>query len=102
MLTLNKHCAPGLSFSFLLVLATLACTRPAEPTVKRIKAGQEYAGFLKDYSKLAPNPELDGNVRTFSQADAQNSLRNYIAVVVDPVEVYLASDADHTKLPEKT
>ena len=102
MLTLNKHLGRGLSSSILLVLVTAACTKPAEPTVRKIKSGQEYAGFLKDYSKLAPNPELDGDVKTFAQAGAQNSLRNYIAVVVDPVEVYLASDADDRKLPEKT
>src|SRR3954447_7333851 len=104
MLTLKKHLARGFSSGILLVvLVTAGCTKPAEqPTVKKIKAGQEYAGFLKDYSKLAPNPNLDGNVKTFSQPDAQNNLRNYIAVIVDPVEVYLASDTDGTKLPEKT
>jgi hypothetical protein len=105
MLTSKKISARSFRYSFgvLLALVTAACTRPpAEPVVKKIRAGQEYAGFLKDYSKLAPNPELDGNVKTFAQADAHKNLRNYIAVIVDPVEVYLASDADDTKLPEKT
>jgi hypothetical protein len=103
MLTLNRHLARGFTSGILLVLVTAACTRPAaESRVKKIKAGQEYAGFLKDYSRLAPNPNLDGNVKTFSQANAQNSLRNYIAVIVDPVEVYLASNADDANLPEKT
>src|ERR671913_1143330 len=102
MLTLNKHSATGFTSGILLVLVTAACTRPAEPTVKKVKAGEEYAGFLKDYSRLAANPDLDGSVKTFSQANAQNSLRNYIAVIVDPVEVYLASNADQTKLPDKT
>jgi hypothetical protein len=102
MLTLHKHLAKGFASGLVLFLVTVSCSRPLEPRVKKIKAGQEYAGFLKDYSKLAPNPELDGNVKTFSQPDAQNSLRNYIAVIVDPVEVYLASDVDDTKLPEKT
>jgi hypothetical protein len=102
MLTLDKHIARGFTSGILLVLVTVSCTRPSEPSVKKIKAGQEYAGFLKDYSKLAVNPDLDGNVKTFSQPNAQNSLRNYIAVIVDPVEVYLASNADDTKLPEKT
>src|SRR5688572_3038379 len=102
MLTLNKHLVGGFTSAILLVLVTAACTRPAEPTVKKIKAGQEYAGLLKDYSRLAVNPDLDGNVTTLSQANAQNNLRNYIAVIVDPVEVYLASNADDTKLPEKT
>jgi len=100
----NKHFAKGVSFSLiaLLVVVTAACSRPSDPSVKKIKAGQEYAGFLKDYSKLAPNPGLDGNVKTFSNPDADKNVRNYIAVIVDPVEVYLASDADDTKLPERT
>src|SRR5215218_10053028 len=102
MLTSNKYVASGFTSGILLVLVTAACTRPAEPTVKKMKAGQEYAGFLKDYSRLAPNPALDGDVKTFSQPNAHNNLRNYIAVIVDPVDVYLASNADDAKLPEKT
>jgi hypothetical protein len=86
-----------------LMLMTAACSRSAQPSgVKKIKAGQEYAGFLKDYSKLAPNPAVDGDVKTYAQTDAQKNLRNYIAVIVDPVEIYLASNADDSKLPEKT
>jgi Protein of unknown function (DUF3313) len=86
-----------------LMLTTAACSRVAPPSgVKTMKAGQEYAGFLKDYSKLAPNPAVDGDVKTYAQTDAQKNLRSYIAVIVDPVEIYLASDADGSKLPEKT
>ena len=36
------------------------------------------------------------------QTDAQKNMHQYVAVIVDPVEVYLASDADEAKLPEKT
>ena len=86
-----------------LMLTTTACSRVAPPSgVKKMQAGQQYAGFLKDYSKLAPNPGIDGDVKTYAQTDAQKNLRNYIAVIVDPVEIYLASDADGSKLPEKT
>jgi hypothetical protein len=86
----------------LLALLTAACTKPTAPGVKKMPANQEYSGFLKDYSKLAPNPELEGNVKTFVSTDAQKNLHKYVAVIVDPVEVYLASDADDTKIPEKT
>ena len=101
---INMHSgtAFGLCIGVLFALCTAACTRPAEPSVKRIKAGQEYAGFLKDYARLAPNPAIDGNVKTFTQTDAAKNLHNYIAVIVDPVEIYLASDADGSRLPEKT
>ena len=69
--------------------------------VHKMPAGKEYSGFLKDYSTLKPNPNLDGNALTFVRTDAQNNLHRYIAVIVDPVQVYLASDADESKLPDK-
>jgi hypothetical protein len=91
-----------LGVALLLALLTTACTRPSETGVKKITAGQEYAGFLKDYSKLTTNPNLEGDVKTYAKADAQKNLHRYIAIIVDPVEIYLASDADDTRIPEKT
>jgi hypothetical protein len=64
-------------------------------------AGKEYSGFLSDYSKLKPNPNLDGNARTFARDEEQKNLHRYIAVIVDPVQVYLASDADDSALPKQ-
>jgi hypothetical protein len=91
----------------LLVLAA-GCTRTPEPEAsagagaKRIPAGQQFAGFLKDYANLKPSPRLEGEALTFGRADAQKTLRSYLAIMVDPVETYLASDADEAKLPEKS
>jgi hypothetical protein len=104
MSTRNTFSTRALSLSLIVLLAllTAACTKPTTPGVKKLPANQEYSGFLKDYSKLAPNPELEGNVKTFVNTDAQKNLHKYVAVIVDPVEVYLASDADGTKIPEKT
>jgi hypothetical protein len=53
------------SLTALLALFAAACTKPAPAGVKKMPANQEYSGFLKDYSKLAPNPDLDGAVKTF-------------------------------------
>jgi hypothetical protein len=39
--------------------------------------------------------------QTFAKTDAQKNLHRYIAVIVDPVQVYLASDADESKMPDK-
>ena len=104
MSTRNTFSTRALSLSLIVLLAllTAACTKPTTSGVKKMPANQEYSGFLKDYSKLAPNPELEGNVKTFVNTDAQKNLHKYVAVIVDPVEVYLASDADDTKIPEKT
>jgi hypothetical protein len=94
--------ALSLCFIVLLALLTVACTKPATPGVKKMPANQEYSGFLKDYSKLAPNPGLEGAVKTYVNTDARKNLHKYVAVIIDPVEVYLASDADDSKIPEKT
>ncbi|HEY6988759.1 MAG TPA: DUF3313 family protein, partial [Bryobacteraceae bacterium] len=73
-----------------------------QPVVlKKMPAGQEFSGFLKDYSKLKPNSNLGNNALTFASTDAQKNLHKYIAVIVDPVQVYLASDAEESKLPDK-
>ena len=69
--------------------------------LRKMPAGKEISGFLKDYSKLQPNPNLEGNALTFVRPDEKKNLHKYIAMIVDPVQVYLASDADESKLPEK-
>ena len=84
---------------------TLGCsqaTKPTavEPAVKRIAAGQQFSGFLKDYSALKPNPNLEGDALTYVSTDAQKNLRSYFAIVVDPIEVYVATDADEGKISE--
>lgn len=94
--------ALGLFLVGLLALLTSACARPDTPRVKKMPANQEYSGFLKDYSKLAPNPDLEGAVKTFVNKDPQKNVHKYVAIIVDPVEIYLASDADDAKIPEKT
>jgi len=72
------------------------CSPAAEtkPGVKQIAAGQKFSGFLKDYDALTPNPNLDGEALTFAAKDAKQNLRSYFAIIVDPVEVYVATDAD--------
>jgi hypothetical protein len=69
--------------------------------LRKMPAGKEFSGFLKNYSNLKPNPSLDRNALTFVRPDDKKNLHKYIAMIVDPVEVYLASDADESKLPDK-
>jgi hypothetical protein len=88
-----------------LVVMTMGCSQSTKPTaepkvaVKKIPAGQEFSGFLKDYSTLKPNPNIE-NVLTYVSADAQKNLRSYLAIVVDPIEVYVATDVDEGKISE--
>ncbi len=69
--------------------------------LRQMPAGKNFSGFLKDYSNLKPNPDLGKNALTFAKPDERRNLHRYIAIIVDPVQVYLASDADRSKLPEK-
>jgi hypothetical protein len=74
-----------------------------EPSIqlRKMPAGQKFSGFLKDYSNLKPNASVGGNALSFAKSDARKNLHKYIAVIVEPVQVYLASDADQSKLPDK-
>jgi Protein of unknown function (DUF3313) len=86
------------------IAMTMGCSPAAEtkPGVKKIPAGQEFSGFLKDYASLKPNPNLEGNALTFAAADAKQNLRSYFAIIVDPVEVYVATDADASKVSDES
>jgi hypothetical protein len=66
--------------------------------VHQIAAGKEFAGFLKDYSHLKPNPNVEGNALAYVRGDALKNLHKYIAVIVEPVQVYVATDADMSKI----
>lgn len=88
-----------------LVAMMMGCSQPTKPgaepkpAVKKIPAGQEFSGFLKDYSALKPHPEIE-NALTYVRADALKNLRSYLAIVVDPIEVYVATDVDEGKVSE--
>src|SRR4051812_24727492 len=69
--------------------------------LRKMPAGQEFSGFLKNYSNLKPNATFDRKALTFAKTDVRKNLHKYIAVIVEPVQVYLASDADESKLPDK-
>jgi hypothetical protein len=88
-----------------LALATFRCSSlqvPArsETAVKKIPANQAFAGFLKDYRSLKPNPRVEGDALSFAATDAKQNLRSYFAIIVDPVEVYIATDADVSNVSE--
>jgi hypothetical protein len=88
-----------------LVVMAIACSQPAPPpavsksAVKKIPAGQEFSGFLKDYTVLQPSPKVE-NALTYVSTDALKNLRSYFAIVVDPIEVYVSTDVDEGKVSE--
>ena len=88
------------SVALLLVLAVACAEAPSTSGVKKMPPGEEFSGFLGDYSALKPNPEMEGAMLTYLNPDAMKSLRRYIACIVDPVEIYVATDADESSIPE--
>jgi hypothetical protein len=89
----------GCAVSLALVMA-MGCSRQSQPTVKQMAPGKQFSGFLSSYEKLTPNPKFDGTL-SYANADVQKNLHKYFAVIVDPVEVYLATGADASKLPDR-
>ena len=83
------------------LIAASACSTAPKSTLKRMPEGQQYSGFLKDYASLKPNPQLDAEALTFVNTDAALNLRRYVAVIVDPVEVYVSTRADESMVPER-
>jgi hypothetical protein len=76
------------------LLSAAGCSSATTSGIKKVQPGNESAGFLKDYSKLQPNAKLGGEIQTYVNADQAKHLKRYVAVKVDPVEVYLASNAE--------
>ena len=100
---LLKTVACSLAVVFLAM--TLGCSQAAKPTagtkpgLNKIPAGQEFSGFLKDYSALKPSPNFE-DALTYVSTDALKNLRSYFAIVVDPIEVYISTDVDEGKVSE--
>lgn len=82
--------------ALLLLIATVGCAPAPKTTAEGIKkaASKEQSGFMKDYSKLKPNPKMDETIVTYVNEDLKKNLHGYIAMIVDPTELYVASDAD--------
>jgi len=93
-----RFCVPAV---VALIIGLSACSRPPSAAgVKRMPAGQEFAGFLSDYSKLKPNANFE-NTLSYVRDDPAKNVHKYIAVIVDPVAVYMATNADPNDIPDR-
>jgi len=90
----------GCSIPVLLLFAGCA-QKPAEPAgLKKLPAGAQFAGFLSDYGKLKPSASVE-NAMVYVKQDEVKNLHKYIAIIVDPVDVYVATNADISKMPDR-
>jgi hypothetical protein len=91
-----------LECSMLSLLVMFAgCSRKPEPApVKKVAAGAKFAGFLSNYDNLKPNPNFE-NTLSYVKQDENKNIHKYFAVIVEPVEIYLSTDADPSKVPDR-
>jgi hypothetical protein len=62
-------------------------------------AGKQFSGFLSSYDKLKPNPEFENTVSYVSDDPAKN-IHKYVAVIIEPVAIYVATDASAQTFPD--
>ena len=86
--------------TLLAALAGCSQSEAPKPALKKIPAGQEFSGFLSDYSGLKAKPEMEGETLTYVNPDKMKNLRRYVAIMIDPVEVYVSTNADESQIPE--
>jgi hypothetical protein len=92
---------PGLALVGLFCLLALTACSSDKSGLKRVPEGQQFSGFLTGYDKLTANAKLGNDALTFVSKDANNNLRHYVAVIVDPVEVFVSTRADASMVPER-
>jgi hypothetical protein len=102
--TMSPLFPAGLGRFCLLVTALVAvngCSKapPTATNVKKLPAGQQFSGFLKNYSAFKPNPDVSEDAMTYVHPDKMKSLHRYIAIIVDPVDIYVATDAHSVRRP---
>jgi hypothetical protein len=79
---------------------TAAVTKPTI-ALKKLPANAPNAGFLKSYSDLKPNANLGGEAMSFVNPDKMKNLHRYVAIIIDPVEVYVTTNADDSLIPSR-
>lgn len=78
-----------------------SCSRPPSETgVRKMPAGKAFSGFLSTYGNLKPNPEFE-NTLSYASKDQVKNVHKYVAIIVEPPVVYLATDADEKALPDR-
>lgn len=64
-----------------------------EAAIRKMPAGQQYSGFLSNYSNLKPNPNFE-NAVTYVSQDPNKNVHKYIEIIVEPPAVYVSTDSD--------
>ncbi len=85
----------------MLLLSATSCSHPTtKPAFKTVAADQEFAGFLSTYANLKSNPNFE-NTKSYVTSDPAKNIHRYIAVIVDPPEVYVSTNIDQNAISER-
>jgi hypothetical protein len=82
---------------------TAACSKPRQPegvTLKQMPAGKEYSGFLSTYANLKLNPNFE-NTMSYVNPNKDKDIHRYFAVIIEPVQLYVSTNADVSKFPDR-
>jgi hypothetical protein len=63
-------------------------------------ADKQVSGFLSTYANLKQNPAFESTDSYVSQDPVKN-IHKYVAVIVEPPVIYLATDTDEKTLPDR-
>lgn len=88
------------TLAVLLATMTGCGKKQASVGLKKLAQGAQNAGFLSSYANLKPNPRFESTQSFVKQDDVKN-IHKYFAVMIDPVEVYVATNADTSKMPDR-
>jgi hypothetical protein len=91
----------GLTCAALLTVMLVGCAEKPKSGVKRIPGNQRYSGFLEDYSKMKANEALGGEALSYVNPDKMKGLRSFVAVIVDPVGMYVTTNSDEAQIPAR-
>jgi hypothetical protein len=85
----------------LLLTAVTGCTHKTESAeLKKMPPNAQFSGFLSKYDVLKQSSIFENTLTYVKQDDAKN-VHKYYAVIIDPVEIYAATNADTTKIPDR-
>lgn len=81
-------------FTFIALFGTGCSQAPTqEASIRKMPAGQQYSGFLSNYSNLKPNPNFE-NAVTYVSQDPNKNVHKYVQIIVEPPAVYVSTDSD--------
>jgi uncharacterized protein DUF3313 len=88
------YCLPAM-----LLLGACSKEPPKTAGVRIMPVGKQFSGFLTGYDKLKLNPEFE-NTLSYVRDDPAKNIHKYVAVIIEPVAIYVATDATAKTFPD--